>query len=78
MDKDLSSSDIRTPQREAVLIGSMNLSVGMWVLISCQKHSPTSIHTDYIYHKNEKGKSSEKDLPLLKNDITTTKAASQN
>jgi hypothetical protein len=24
----------------------------------------------YIYHKNEKGKPSEKDLPLLKNDIT--------
>ncbi len=31
-----------------------------------------------IYHKNEKGKLCEMDLPLLKNDITTTKAASQN
>ena len=39
------------------------------VNISCQKHSlkPTLVH--YIYHKNEKGKSSEKDMPLLKNDI---------
>jgi hypothetical protein len=35
-------------------------------------------HADYIYHKIEKGKPCEMDLPLLKNDITTTKAASQN
>ncbi len=38
--------------------------------IPCQKHSPTSIHADYIYHKNEKGKLCEMDLPFLKNDIT--------
>jgi hypothetical protein len=38
------------------------------------KHSPTSISSDYIYriiHKNQKGKPLKKDLPLLKNDITT-------
>ena len=29
-----------------------------------------SIDSDYIYHKNEKGKPCETDLPLLKNDIT--------
>ncbi len=29
-----------------------------------------SIHVLYIYHKNEKGKPGEMDLPLLKNDIT--------
>ena len=28
------------------------------------------IHDDYIYHKIEEGKPCEKDLPLLKNDIT--------
>ena len=31
---------------------------------------PRSIHADCIYHKNQKGKPCEKDLPLLKNDIT--------
>jgi hypothetical protein len=38
--------------------------------ISCHKHNLKSVHADYIYHKNDKGKSCEKDLPELKNDIT--------
>ena len=38
--------------------------------ISYHKHNlkPTLVH--YIYHKNKKGKPCQKDLPLLKNDIT--------
>jgi hypothetical protein len=38
--------------------------------IPYQKHSLKPILVRYIYHKNEKGKPSEIDLPLLKNDIT--------
>jgi len=44
----------------------------------CHNHNLKAIRADYIYHKNEKGKQGETDLPLLENDITTTKAASQN
>ena len=38
--------------------------------ISCHKHNLKPFLADYIYHKNEKGKPGEMDLPLLKNDIT--------
>jgi hypothetical protein len=34
------------------------------------KYNLKSIHADYIYHKNEKGKTCQTDLPLLKDDIT--------
>jgi len=34
--------------------------------ISCQNHYLKSIHADYIYHKNEKGKTCELDIRLLK------------
>jgi hypothetical protein len=37
--------------------------------ISFHEHNLKPILADYIYHKNKKGKPSEKDLPLLKNDI---------
>ncbi len=46
--------------------------------ISCHTHNLKPIPNSYIYHKNEKGKLCEMDLPLLKNDITTTIAALQN
>jgi len=39
--------------------------------IPYQKAKPKMIDSDYIYHKNQKGKTSNKDLPLFKNDITT-------
>jgi len=38
--------------------------------IPYHKHKLNPILVHYIYHKNEKGKPSEMDLPLLKNDIT--------
>jgi hypothetical protein len=40
------------------------------VVISYHYPHPKTIYTDCIYHKNEKGKLCEMDLPLLKNDIT--------
>jgi len=40
------------------------------VQIPCHKHNLKPFLADYIYHKNEKGKPGEMDLPLLKNDIT--------
>ncbi len=46
--------------------------------IFCHTHNIKLILVLCIYHKIEKGKLCETDLPLLKNDITTTKAASQN
>jgi len=39
-------------------------------VISCHTNILKSVHDNYIYHNNEKGKPSEKDLPLSKNDIT--------
>jgi len=42
----------------------------MELYISCHKHKLNPILVLYIYHKNEKGKPCEMDLPLLKNDIT--------
>jgi hypothetical protein len=36
---------------------------------SCQSSNLQPILILCIYHKNEKGKPSKKDLPLLKNDI---------
>ncbi len=38
--------------------------------ITCQNNNLKSVHADYIYHKNEIGKSCEMSLPILKNDIT--------
>jgi len=38
--------------------------------ISYHKHKLNPILVHYIYHKNDKGKPCEMDLPLLKNDIT--------
>jgi len=40
------------------------------IQISCHKHKLNPILVHYIYHKNEKGKTCQMDLPLLKNDIT--------
>jgi hypothetical protein len=37
---------------------------------SCQTLNPALSSSDYIYHKNEKSKPCQTDLPLLKNDIT--------
>ena len=37
--------------------------------IPCQNNNQTSIRVYYIYHKIEKGKPCQMDLPLLKNDI---------
>jgi len=34
--------------------------------IPYQKAKPKMIDSDYIYHKNERGKPPKKDLPLLK------------
>jgi len=43
----------------------------MWcVKISCQKANLKPILTDYIYHKNEKGKTLKNGFSLLKNDIS--------
>jgi hypothetical protein len=39
-------------------------------IYSCQYNNPNSIYSNYIYHKNERGKPCEMDLPLSKNDIT--------
>ena len=39
--------------------------------VSYQYPHPKTIYTDYIYHKNEKSKTCQTDLLLLKNDITT-------
>jgi hypothetical protein len=38
--------------------------------IPYQHPHPKTIYADCIYHKNQKGKPCEMDLPLLKNDIT--------
>jgi hypothetical protein len=38
--------------------------------IPYHKHKLKPFLADYIYHKNEKGKPCEMDLPLMKNDIT--------
>ena len=38
--------------------------------IPCQSSNLKSILICYIYHQNEKGKPTEKDLPFLKNDIS--------
>jgi len=38
--------------------------------IPYHKHKLNPILVYYIYHKNERGKPSEMDLPLLKNGIT--------
>ena len=44
----------------------------MWrIQIPCHTHNLKPVLADYIYHKNEKGKLCEMDLPLLKNDIIT-------
>jgi len=44
---------------------------GMWLITDfLPKANLKPVLTDYIYHKNEKGKTSELDSPLLKNDIT--------
>ena len=34
--------------------------------ITCQNNNLKSVHADYIYHKNEIGKSCEMSLPILK------------
>jgi len=39
-------------------------------MFSCHEYNLQPIHAQYIYHKNEIGKPCEKDLPLLKDDIT--------
>ena len=40
------------------------------IQIPYHKHKLNPIRVHYIYHKNERGKPCEMDLPLLKNDIT--------
>jgi len=40
------------------------------VAISYHKYNLEPILSDYIYHKNEKGKPCKMDLPVFKNDIT--------
>ena len=40
------------------------------IKVACQECILKSILPDYIYHKNEKGKPCEMELPFLKNDIT--------
>jgi len=39
-------------------------------VISYHKHKLNPILVHYIYHQSKKGKTCEKDSPLLKNDIT--------
>ena len=38
-------------------------------VLTCHEHNLKSVHVDYIYHKNEKGKPCEIDLSLMKNNI---------
>ena len=38
--------------------------------IPYQNNNLKSVHADYIYHQNKKGKPCEMDLPSLKYDIT--------
>ncbi len=40
------------------------------VQISCHKNNLKSVHADYIYHRNEKGKPCGMELPFRENDIT--------
>jgi len=40
------------------------------LVISYHKHKLNPILVHYIYHQSKKGKTCEKDSPLLKNDIT--------
>jgi hypothetical protein len=58
-------------QRESIIkVGYFKITVILMlnfassnVVFTCQNHSPTSISSDYIYHKNDKGKPPKKDLP---------------
>jgi len=49
------------PLKDIARISSLPISG-----ISCQNNNLKSIHTDYIYHNNEKGKPWKKDSPLFK------------
>ena len=44
----------------------MKILTEIKVVFSCQTHKLNLIPETYIYHKNEKGKPCEMDLPLLK------------
>jgi hypothetical protein len=53
-----------------LLLKSAQILTDSKPVISYQSSNLKPIHADYIYHKNEKSKPGEMDLPLLKNDIT--------